>query len=214
MEHESDGDTNCNLCTRYSHQRILIIWWLYRLEDLEIRGRVETIQITALSKSARLLRRVMETWGDLQSLKLPWKILKEWHNRMGQKQLHGYFNWQITGNCYLDILNQNKRNMNESKRYTNTLSDGKKGICRWHWYQCACFTGNGPEKWITQYPGAAEYTDCISAEEQDSSNECPWYGTKPSDGEASLLLELWGKRITPFIVITPRSNLSRSGCTL
>ena len=22
MEHESDGDTNCNWCTRYSHQRI------------------------------------------------------------------------------------------------------------------------------------------------------------------------------------------------
>ena len=22
MEHESDGDTNCNQCTRYSHQRI------------------------------------------------------------------------------------------------------------------------------------------------------------------------------------------------
>ena len=22
MEHESDGDTNCNLCDRYSHQRI------------------------------------------------------------------------------------------------------------------------------------------------------------------------------------------------
>ena len=34
------------------------------LEDLEIRGRVETIQTTALFRSARILRRVLETWGD------------------------------------------------------------------------------------------------------------------------------------------------------
>ena len=31
------------------------------VEDLEIRGRVETIQTTALLVSARILRRVMET---------------------------------------------------------------------------------------------------------------------------------------------------------
>ena len=30
-------------------------------EELEIRGRIETIQTTALLKSARILRRVMET---------------------------------------------------------------------------------------------------------------------------------------------------------
>ena len=35
-----------------------------RLEDLEIRGWVETIQITALLRSARILRGVLETWGD------------------------------------------------------------------------------------------------------------------------------------------------------
>ena len=34
------------------------------LEDLEIRERVETIQTTAVLRSARILRRVMETWGD------------------------------------------------------------------------------------------------------------------------------------------------------
>ena len=38
-------------------------------EDLEIRRRVETILTTALS-SARILWRVLETWGDLQSLKI------------------------------------------------------------------------------------------------------------------------------------------------
>ena len=40
------------------------------LEDLEVGGRVETIQMTALPRTARILRRVLETWGDLQSLKL------------------------------------------------------------------------------------------------------------------------------------------------
>ena len=40
------------------------------LEDLEVGGRVETIQITALLRTARILRRVPQTWGDLLSLKL------------------------------------------------------------------------------------------------------------------------------------------------
>ena len=40
------------------------------LEDLEVGGWVETIQMTALLRTARILRRVLETWGDLLSLKL------------------------------------------------------------------------------------------------------------------------------------------------
>ena len=40
------------------------------LEDLEVGGRVETTQTTALLRTARILRRVLETWGDLLSLKL------------------------------------------------------------------------------------------------------------------------------------------------
>ena len=43
------------------------------LEDLEIGGRVETIQTTVLLRTARILRRVLETWGDLLSLKFQWK---------------------------------------------------------------------------------------------------------------------------------------------
>ena len=34
-------------------------------EDLEVGGRVETVQTTALLKMVRILRRVLETWGDL-----------------------------------------------------------------------------------------------------------------------------------------------------
>ena len=45
------------------------------LEDLEVGGRVETIQTTALLRTARILRRVLETWGDLLSLKLQWETI-------------------------------------------------------------------------------------------------------------------------------------------
>ena len=45
------------------------------LEDFEFGGRVKTIQTTALLRTARILRRVLETWGDLLSLKLLWKTI-------------------------------------------------------------------------------------------------------------------------------------------
>ena len=44
-----------------------------------------------------------------------------------------------------------------------------------------------------------EYTDCISAERKAPSTnntECPGYNTKKSDGEAPVMLELWGIRST------------------
>ena len=40
------------------------------LEDLEFGGRMETMQTTALLKTAKILRRVLETRGDLLSFKL------------------------------------------------------------------------------------------------------------------------------------------------
>ena len=52
---------------------IIIKGLLKTLADLEVGGRVENIQKTALLKTARILRRVLETWGDLLSLKLQWK---------------------------------------------------------------------------------------------------------------------------------------------
>ena len=45
------------------------------LEDLEIRGRLETIQTTALLRLARIARRVQETWGDMLLLNLQWKTI-------------------------------------------------------------------------------------------------------------------------------------------
>ena len=44
-------------------------------EDLEVGGRLETIQTTALLRTARILRRFLETWGDLLLLKLQWNTI-------------------------------------------------------------------------------------------------------------------------------------------
>ena len=46
---------------------------LKSMEDLKVGGRVETIQTTALLRTARILRRVLETCEDLLSLGLQWK---------------------------------------------------------------------------------------------------------------------------------------------
>ena len=45
------------------------------LEDLKVGRRVETIQTTALLRICRILRWVLETWGDLLSLKLKLKTI-------------------------------------------------------------------------------------------------------------------------------------------
>ena len=45
------------------------------LEDLEVGGRVETIQTTALLRTARILKRVLDTWAELLSLKFQWKTI-------------------------------------------------------------------------------------------------------------------------------------------
>ena len=51
-------------------------------EDLEVGRRVETIEMTALLRTARILRRVLETW-DLLSLKLQWKsISSNWCEKL------------------------------------------------------------------------------------------------------------------------------------
>ena len=49
--------------------------WFEGLEELEDGGRVKTIQTTALLRTAKILRRVLETWRDLLSLKLQWKTI-------------------------------------------------------------------------------------------------------------------------------------------
>ena len=56
------------------------------LKDLEVRGRMETIQTTALLRTATVLKRVLETWGDLLSLQTPVKdhqLTLMWKNSQG-----------------------------------------------------------------------------------------------------------------------------------
>ena len=53
------------------------------MEDLEVGGRVENIQTTAFLKTARILRRVLETWGNLLSLNLQWKTINlRWREKL------------------------------------------------------------------------------------------------------------------------------------
>ena len=66
--HEGDGDTSCNWCAWNGPQML-------RVGGLEIEGQIETIQTTALLRSARILRRVLEIWGDLLSLRLSWETI-------------------------------------------------------------------------------------------------------------------------------------------
>ena len=56
---------------------------------------------------------------------------------------------------------------------------------------------------MAQLAGAVEYTDCISAEEWDSPNKCPVYDLKQSDGEAPVMLKLWGMWCTPLLLSLP-----------
>ena len=64
---------------------------------------------------------------------------------------------------------------------------------------------------MDQLAGAVEYNDGISADEEYSINESPAYDTKKSDGEAPVMLELWGNTEYPLIAIAPRSTLAWSG---
>ena len=56
MEHEGAIYTNCDWCFWHITKGII-----KGPEDLEVDGRVETIQTTELLRTARILRRVLET---------------------------------------------------------------------------------------------------------------------------------------------------------
>ena len=58
MEREGGGDTSSNCCTWNYPQR-----FVRELEDLEIRGQVNTIQTTISLSSVRMLG-VQETFGE------------------------------------------------------------------------------------------------------------------------------------------------------
>ena len=45
------------------------------------------------------------------------------------------------------------------------------------------------------------------------TTECPWYDTKQSDGEVSIMLQLWGMRNTPLLPLLPGPLWPRKGIT-
>ena len=55
------------------HQPMLV--WIIIIVIIIIIIIIETIQTTTLLRTARILRRVLETWGDLLSLQLQWKTI-------------------------------------------------------------------------------------------------------------------------------------------
>ena len=89
---------------------------------LEVGGRVETIQTTALLRTARILRRVQETWGDLLSLRLQWKTIGSTRN-----------NTENTMNNRMTITRkqkwEGKQLYGRFKRLINNISHGKT----WTW---------------------------------------------------------------------------------
>ena len=56
---------------------------------------------------------------------------------------------------------------------------------------------------MAQSAEAAKYTNCTSEEEEYLPKECPGYEAKQSDGQASVILDLWGMRSTPLLPSSP-----------
>ena len=104
------------------------------LEDDEIRRLVENFQTTALFRSARILGTVLETWGDLLSLKLHWKTIsyrwfeklpKEWNsnnNNNNNKTMEHEGNGDT--NCNWFAWNNPQRTGKEIRRLGNKRTNG------------------------------------------------------------------------------------------
>ena len=120
LEHESDGDTDCNWCSWFSHQRICTrtrgfgnnrtsgINPNYSIANIDQNTEKSPGDLRRLAvsqtpvkdhrlmlmwktlkgvkiitmRSARIVRKVLETWGDLLSLKLQWKTISlRWYEK-------------------------------------------------------------------------------------------------------------------------------------
>ena len=56
--------------------------------------------------------------------------------------------------------------------------------------------------YLAQSAEAIKYTDCISTEEYDPTNEWPDYDIKQCGGEAAVMLELWRIRSSLLLHFT------------
>ena len=55
------------------------------MEDIEITKRVKTLQTIKLLRSARILQRFLETWGDFLSLKIPMRSKRWWEKTLKEQ---------------------------------------------------------------------------------------------------------------------------------
>ena len=58
-------------------------------------------------------------------------------------------------------------------------------------------------QYFAQLAVAVEYTDCTSAEDEDTLNECPGFDTKQSNGDLPMTLGLWGMRSISSLSLLP-----------
>ena len=56
---------------------------------------------------------------------------------------------------------------------------------------------------MTESAGAVEYTDCFSAEGNDFPIESLGYNSRQFDGQAPVMVEIWGIRSTPLLTAPP-----------
>ena len=119
VEHESDDCTNCAFGT-------ITKGLLNGLVDFEVGGWVETIQMTALLRTARILRRVQETEGDNYT-NCDWCF---WHgNKRIIKGPEGFGRWRSSGdlpnNCVIENGQNTEKSPGDLRRLTVTQSPVK-----------------------------------------------------------------------------------------
>ena len=120
------------------------------LEDLEMRGWVETIQTTALLRLARILRKVKETWEDMLSLKLQWKTSAD----IGVKNSHMRNIKRVT----------KKRKKVKEKRTCRIVNFVTQRVTEW----------NQRKRKKSQVPRSCQRTKKTMKHEGDGDIDCNW----------------------------------------
>ena len=122
------------------------------VEDLEIRGQAETIQTTALLRSARILRRALETWGDLLSS----NSIEKPSANSGMKNSKRSNNTQQ--NCKCRLCRDRDETINHIISECSKLAQKKyKTRHDWvgkviHWEMCKKFKFDHTNKWYMHNP--------------------------------------------------------------
>ena len=103
------------------------------LDDLEVSRRVATIQTTASLRTARILRRVPETWEDLLSLKILWETIS--------------------------VKNSEGVNNNNNKNNNNNYRPSDSQLKKENLPNCGLFCSCGPQSEIERKGKMDNYSD-------------------------------------------------------